>query len=507
MLLLALELLMSFYLCNNRLIFTLDDPYIHLAVADHILSGGYGVNESELSSPSSSIIWPYLLAFTETLHLGAFGPLFINAIAAFATVFALLRFLETVGFLDRREGLFSYVIAVLAIFVTSAIALPMTGMEHSLHVWASIMTFIGLVEATRGQGPRLIHFMALVLLPLVRFEGTAFALAAIVGFALLGQRRFAAAAASVILCSFGLYFALMASRGLPLLPSSVLLKSRIAGDAYEGTSAFGSIFHHLVASFESPFGRRLILLGVAIACGAWLLRTDRKAVTVCTAVLAAIGAHLALGEYDWFHRYEVYIIALAALALLYVAAQTRPLLTTAQWTATQIGIVLLIGFASTPYLLATLQTPLAARNIYEQQYQMSLFAQRLYNGPVAVNDLGLVAYRNPNFVLDLWGLGSEKVRKAKLAGQYGPDQMAALADEYQVGLVMIYDSWFPLGIPATWKKVAILHTDNVTAAVGDVAFYTTPAADAERVATALNSFKTLLPPRDYLEMVKPLKRI
>lgn len=138
---------------------------------------------------------------------------------------------------------------------------------------------------------------------------------------------------------------------------------------------------------------------------------------------------------------------------------------------------------------------------------MSLFAQRLYNGPVAVNDLGLVAYRNPNFVLDLWGLGSEKVRKAKLAGQYGPDQMAALADEYQVGLVMIYDSWFPLGIPATWKKVAILHTDNVTAAVGDVAFYTTPAADAERVATALNSFKTLLPPRDYLEMVKPLKRI
>ena len=268
MLLFALELVVSFYLCNSRLIFTLDDPYIHLAVADHILAGGYGVNASELSSPSSSIIWPYLLALTETLHLGAFGPLFINTIAAFATVFSLLRFLETVGLLEWGEGLFAYVIAILAIFVTSAIALPMTGMEHSLHVWASIMTFIGLVGAARGQRPKPIHFMALVLLPLIRFEGAAFALAAVVGFALLGQRRFAAAAASVILCCFGLYFALMASRGLPLLPSSVLLKSRIAGDAYEGTGALGSIFLHLIASLESPFGRRLILLGLAIAGGA-----------------------------------------------------------------------------------------------------------------------------------------------------------------------------------------------------------------------------------------------
>lgn len=52
------ELVLSVYLCGGRLIFTLDDPYIHLAVADHIGAGGYGVNASELSSPSSSIIWP-----------------------------------------------------------------------------------------------------------------------------------------------------------------------------------------------------------------------------------------------------------------------------------------------------------------------------------------------------------------------------------------------------------------------------------------------------------------
>ncbi|MHC2245266.1 hypothetical protein [Bradyrhizobium elkanii] len=66
----AATLIFSVTLCDGRLIFTLDDPYIHLAVADHIRSGGYGVNASEVSSPSSSIIWPYLLAVTESIKPG-----------------------------------------------------------------------------------------------------------------------------------------------------------------------------------------------------------------------------------------------------------------------------------------------------------------------------------------------------------------------------------------------------------------------------------------------------
>jgi hypothetical protein len=47
-----LEVIASVLLCGGRLVFTLDDPYIHLTVADHILSGGYGVNTGEFSSPS-----------------------------------------------------------------------------------------------------------------------------------------------------------------------------------------------------------------------------------------------------------------------------------------------------------------------------------------------------------------------------------------------------------------------------------------------------------------------
>lgn len=495
----AAELIASIVLCGGRLVFTLDDPYIHLAVADHILSGGYGVNAAEYSSPSSSIVWPYLLALTQALHLGAAGPLLIAAIGAGATVFTVLRLLENAGLFDDPP--FAYAIAILAIFVTSAIALPMTGLEHSLHVWATVVTFAGLVAAAKGRAPTALHLTALVLLPLIRFEGAALAVAGIAAFALLGHRRFAATAAVLIALALTAYVARMASLGLPLLPSSVLLKSRIAETAYEHRSAFGALLQNLRAALDDPYGRTLTLLFFAIAGSAWWLRTDRRALIVCGAVEAAIGGHLAFGQYNWFHRYEVYVVALAVLALLWIAAEARPQVAARGWSMIKVALVLLMALVAQPYLSAALVSPFGARNISEQQYQMGRFAQDFYPHPVAVNDLGLVAYGNPNFVLDLWGLGSEEVRKAKLAGEYGPERMAQLAADHKVGVVMIYDNWFAQGVPSNWRKVAVLHTNLVTAAGADVAFYRTPSADAVEVTHALEAFAPTLPARDRLEIL------
>jgi hypothetical protein len=503
LLLFAAELTASVMQCDFRFVFTLDDAYIHLAVADHILSGGYGVNAGEFSSPSSSIIWPYFLALTEALHLGALGPLLINAAAACATVFTVLRLLEASGLFDGAgERPFTYLIALLVVFNTSAVALPMTGMEHSVHVWASIVTFAGLAAAARGCAPTLLHFVALVLLPLIRFEGAAFACAAIAGFALLGQRRFAASAALVIMVGLAGYFALMASRGLPLLPSSVLLKGYLA-NLDESASTFPAIVNNMMRSMTSSYGLRLIMLGLALAgCASWL-RADRKVLIVCLAVIAAISAHLVFGQYGWFNRYEVYIMALAATALLWAAAQVRPKFPALQWSLIKVALVLGLGIAVMPYVTTALVTPIGASDIYEQQYQMARFAQSFYKHPVAVNDLGLVAYKNTDYVLDLWGLGSEQVRKARTAGRYGPAEMAALASDHGVGLVMIYDAWFPKGVPSSWTKVAVLQTTVVTLSQRNVTFYRTPMADAAEVTSALQALKAAIPPRDRLDIIAP----
>src|SRR5262245_18537055 len=46
---------------EGHLVYNLDDPYIHLALAENIARGQYGVNLEEVSAPSSSILWPLLL--------------------------------------------------------------------------------------------------------------------------------------------------------------------------------------------------------------------------------------------------------------------------------------------------------------------------------------------------------------------------------------------------------------------------------------------------------------
>src|ERR1035441_9482213 len=50
-------------------------------------------------------------------------------------------------------------------------------------------------------------------------------------------------------------------------------------------------------------------------------------------------------------------------------------------------------FAAHPSLwLPTLETPLASRAVYEQQYQMGLIVRDFLEEPIAVNDIGLVAW-------------------------------------------------------------------------------------------------------------------
>ena len=55
--------------------YTLDDPYIHMALAENIARGTFGVNLGEVSNPSSSILWPWILAAFEKIGLLLWAPL------------------------------------------------------------------------------------------------------------------------------------------------------------------------------------------------------------------------------------------------------------------------------------------------------------------------------------------------------------------------------------------------------------------------------------------------
>ena len=123
---------------------------------------------------------------------------------------------------------------------------------------------------------------------------------------------------------------------------------------------------------------------------------------------------------------------------------------------------------------------------------MGRFAKEFWPEPVAVNDLGWVAFGNDNYVLDLWGLGSELARKTRIDGGWTPEKLDQLTSRKDISYVMIYDEWIEKK-PSNWCRIAELKTSQVTAASDTVAFYLVKPSLEQQMRTALESFsKTLL---------------
>jgi hypothetical protein len=520
-LLTASVILTSIQFCDDRLIYTLDDPYIHMKVAQTILQGGYGVNLSEYSSPSSSVLYPLMLAGADLLGMTSAGPLILNLIAGAGAVYLGSLFLErhVLGSdVTGKSALFLYPLGVLLIFAVSAVALPMTGLEHSWHVYLVVAALFGLVEMLSAQdGVSWGLIAAIVLIPLVRFEGVAFSCAAILALALTGHWKPALTAMALMTVSLVAYGAIMSRLGLPLLPASVLLKSNAASAVVDSRGYFsiaratlGNLIGKLsetgsiskTGSLNHPQGILLLVMIVLMFRG-WALTPaglERRNSAVIAAV-ASFGliAHIFAGKFGWFARYEVYVVVLGLLAVLFTLRYSiRESVTRHDWNA-QIVMLLAVAIVVIPYLEAALVTPLASRGIYEQQFQMHRFVTNFYREPVAVNDLGWVSYKNDAFVLDLEGLGSEPVRRLRMTGTYGATQMSEVTAHYGIGLVMIYESWFG-SVPPSWRRIAIMHTESVTSFSGDVSFFVTPDADIGRVTKALADFQSSLPRRVTLEI-------
>src|SRR5882762_3041299 len=122
------------------LVYTLDDPYIHLALAQRLQHGFYGINPGEPASPASSILFPFLLVPLADRAIGAWVPLALDATALVAAVLVMARIWRAAGAAPHAVLLLSLAGA----FALNGIGLAFTGLEHSLHVLASLATVLGL---------------------------------------------------------------------------------------------------------------------------------------------------------------------------------------------------------------------------------------------------------------------------------------------------------------------------------------------------------------------------
>lgn len=499
----------SMQLAGGHLIYTLDDPYIHLALAETILQGGYGINMGEHSAPSSSIIYPLILALTEWSGLGDWGPLLINMLAMGYAVYLTGDIIEhhVLSHSIPPQSVkpwqpWPLLLGLLVILNMNAWALVMVGMEHSLHVVAVVMVIRGFLQVLDGKQPANPWLIAaIVAMPLIRFEGLAMALAAMALLYWLGERRAALTAGLSIALALAGWYWLMRSLGLSLLPSSVLLNSGTAAEfmgQHEVSSIFSKTLINLADNLSDAVGVQLLagLLLVAILALAGE-RADLKKRMVLTLAGLALPtglAQLLFGGNLGFARYESYALSLVTLSLILL------LRTSLNRTPVRIMVVLLLLIRGYPYLFFSSLTPWASQGIYLQQYQMHRFITEYWKQPVGVNDIGWVSYHNPSYVLDLFGLGSAEICRMKLEKHWDSHSLERLAKRKNVHFFMIYDDWFEDTRPAAWQKIATLKTPMITSAGDQVSFYVSPDLDTGAIRQSLTAFARTLPIGTTLEL-------
>lgn len=479
--LMLIAIMMSIYAANSVFVYTLDDPYIHLAVTQNILEGNYGVNPQEFSAPSSSIIWPFLLAFVHIITLGLipleFIPLFINVVAGSLLLGVLNLHIKK----SFSKTLYPIILLLFAVFLISSanfFGLIFIGMEHSLQILVLASIAYLITNKQRAVESKLLYAL-LVLAPLVRYENMAVTISvlALLFYKKEYKRTFITILATLLgITSFSLF---LYSMDLGILPTSILIKSGAMADSFTAL-LISKIKGNFVGSI--PF---TILFGLAIY--ALIKKSEHKALVV--SLLGAMMLHLVFGRTGWFFRYEMYIITYSAFILVYVFKDNISALFS-RIRSIWISSFVLFGlvFINILGIITQVLTYQASNNIYRQQYYMGEIA-KAYNKPVGVNDLGLVTFSNDNYVLDLYGLGSKEAMRARMSND--AEKIEELAQRYDVGLIMIYDEWFQT-LPKSWKKVAILEESRqiVSPIRKTVSFYTT-GIDDKNVYEVLQKYKRL----------------
>ncbi|TDH61935.1 hypothetical protein E2C06_14415 [Dankookia rubra] len=468
---------------HGRIGYTLDDPYIHLALAERIAQGHYGINLSEVTAPSSSILWPFLLVPGVGTTWHVWLPLGIALACGAANAVLLGRLVDRLPWAPGADWA-RIALVVLLVLAGNLAGLPFTGMEHSLQVLLAAACAWGLAEAMRGRPIPLWCLAAAATGPAVRYE--MFALVGALMIALAGQRRWAAAAGLLVAAlalpvGFGAW---LTAQGLPPLPNSVLAKS----DVYAGAEGVLGPVLALVSNASLELlrhPRRWPYLALLVLLAALTLRAPPVQRWPLAGAVAALGLHALVGRFGWFYRYEVYALLFGAMVLAVALASASR-----TWRMAGAAVLLAAAAAQAP---AALQSPRAAQNIQDQHYQMHRFVADYWRQGIAVNDLGWVSYQvDPKlYVLDLFGLASNEALRQK--HKDGP-WMEAMVRRHGIRLAMIYPWWFE-GVPESWVRVAELRLSGPRIApAGDtVTFYATePGAEAE-LRRKLAEFAPTLP--------------
>lgn len=493
---------------DGHLIYVLDDPYIHMAIAKNFAANGvWGVTKGGFSSSTSSLLWPLLLALIYRLAgPNEVTPFILNVL--FATAFLCVIYAMwsrySVSGASAAAGLLAMV------YFAPLSPLVFCGQEHILHCLLAVpVVYLSarvLCEkpgsGSRGSSAGFLLLLLFPMLVMARYESLFILFVVCLLLAGRGRIGYAYLLGGLGVVPVVVYGMLSVSKGWGFLPNPILLKGNTNIKTLKGIAQ--AIVYMERQIMQNPL-MFLVLAGSVILLYMLYRRsgTIRQEPTMVFAILVPVTLmHLAFARVGWFFRYEAYLVSLGMFGAVaaYMRGELGSWRTKGQGTrfALLASVFLVVGL---PLLDRAFwshwQTPRGSQNIYEQQYQMGRFLQSYYEGEsVAANDIGAVDYLADTRCLDLYGLANVQVAKAMKAGRYNTMMVADLVREHQVKIAIVYDSWFAQygGVPTEWVRVGHWTIrGNIVCGSSTVSFYAVDPAEAETLTQNLSSFATELP--------------
>lgn len=455
---------------DGRLIYAVDDAYIHMALARTLaLHSVWGCTPYHFSSSSSSLLWTFVLGVAYRLfQVHDWTPLLLNAAFAIGTLVVANAALTRLGAQPLLRA---------AALVGIAVAFPLAGMvllgmEHILHVLLTI-AFAALAVRTLtspedGPSSARRRTLALCLLSALlaasRYEG--FFLVGLACLAFLVRRQVLravaiGAAALLPVAAFGL---VSVANGSYFLPNPLMVKA-----VGENASMFAALL--------KPFGSEdlaflqnnrampiLLALGLLGALAHGLSRRGvwRAPVLFPLALAAMIllHGHFVFSPLFWVYRYDAYLVAFGIFVVAVVLVELPAP------GALPRGVLPAFLVAALVPLLADVREGLfpgaeveGMQGTYLEQYETAQFLQRYYpRDAVIVNDLGAVTYYTEARILDLVGLGDIEPLRIMRRSAYTSRDVVAWTAPYQPSIAIVSLNWSvvrPL-IPPEWVRVAIV---------------------------------------------------
>jgi len=477
---------------EGSLVYSLDDTYIHMAIAKNMARHGvWGVNSTGFNSASSSLLWTLLLSGAYWLFgVNNWTPFLLNVVFGMAILYIADFYWRRFG-----AGILMRIVGGLGIIISVPLStLPLMGMEHSLHLfltlWFAGLATEELLAGELGEKERNRYMLPFLgaLLGLSRYEGLF--LIGIVALLLLCRKRFVRAfmtVAAAVLPLIGFSIISLLSNGF-VLPNPVILKA-----AGPGLSLIKGLLRlpdkrDLLAWQQNPYFAFLLILGIALALLTLVVHRKWRApgflLPVFLVAMIFLHFHYGFSPSFWVYRYSAYLIAFGIFAV--IAFFPGPWNFRGEWRS----IAKIVAAVAVPVLVigqaAEWQEGVfprrelfGVRQNFLEHIGVAYFVRAIHpREPFVVNDIGAVCFFCDTEMLDMFGLGNAeplRFRKETLAREKAAldawvrskgSRIAILQVQWQEIVPRIPDTWTKAGeveMPVSGKKIGFFSLDRETA--------------------------------------------